>query len=169
MKRLFRNSVLTMACSCLAIGALVAQDSTQTRTAVRDTSHSPVRMIRASHLIGMNIENQAGESLGEVNDLMLDSETGKINYAAVTYGGFLGIGNKMFAVPYEAFHTKVDPNNAKQNTLVLNVSESELKGAVGFDEQNWPNFADKDFVDDLHRRYHLRRDAHGNLERFPTK
>src|SRR5687767_14741738 len=55
--------------------------------------------IRASKLIGMNIQNHQGESVGEVNDIVLDGNSGKIRYLAVTYGGLLGVGNKMFAVP----------------------------------------------------------------------
>lgn len=58
--------------------------------------------VRASKLIGMNIENSKEENVGEINDIVLDSKSGKIQYLAVTYGGFLGLGNKMFAVPFEA-------------------------------------------------------------------
>lgn len=76
--------------------------------------------IRASQLIGMNIQNDQGKGVGEVQDLILDSRTGQVRYVAVTYGGFLGFGNKMFAVPYEAFRWKHDPDDRDDYILVLN-------------------------------------------------
>src|SRR3954470_6270786 len=66
--------------------------------------------IRASQLMGQNLKNSNGDSVGEIKDLVIDS-SGKIRYAAVTYGGFLGLGSKLFAVPFEAFHVSHDPNN----------------------------------------------------------
>lgn len=110
-------------------------------------------LFRASQLIGMGIQNNAGKDVGAINDLVLDASTGKIHYAAVTYGGFLGIGNKMFAVPFEAFKFQRDPNNAQRSVLVLNVTEQQVEGAEGFDEENWPDFANPNFTSDLDRRY----------------
>jgi len=110
-------------------------------------------LFRASQLIGMGIQNNAGKDVGNINDLVLDASTGKIHYAAVTYGGFLGIGNKMFAVPFEAFKFQRDPKDAERSVLVLNVTEQQMEGAEGFDEKNWPDFANNNFTSDLDRRY----------------
>ena len=84
--------------------------------------------VRVSRLIGMNIRNSAGKTIGEINDLVLDAKTGRVRYAAVTYGGFLGIGNKMFAVPFEAFKIQREANDPN-TVLVLNVTEQQLQGA----------------------------------------
>jgi sporulation protein YlmC with PRC-barrel domain len=111
--------------------------------------------VRASQLMGMNIQNEQGESLGEINDLVLDANSGKIRYAAVTYGGFLSVGDKLFAVPWGAFQCRVDPDDRDEYVLVLNVSQEQLEGAQGFDEDHWPNFADDKFTDDLQRRYRV--------------
>jgi sporulation protein YlmC with PRC-barrel domain len=73
--------------------------------------------IRASQLQGMNIQNSNGDSVGEINDLVIDS-SGKVRYVAVTYGGVLGVGSKMFAVPFEAFKVRQnpdDPNDARRD------------------------------------------------------
>jgi sporulation protein YlmC with PRC-barrel domain len=66
--------------------------------------------IRASQLIGQDIKNSKGDNVGEIKDLVIDS-SGKIRYAAVTYGGFLGVGSKLFAVPFEAFQVRQDPSD----------------------------------------------------------
>ena len=125
-------------------------------------------IVRVSKLTGMNIQNQAGEGVGEINDLVLDVNTGKIRYAAVTYGGFLGIGNKMFAVPFEAFRFERDRDDANAVRLILDVTEQQLEGAVGFDEDNWPDFADEKFGLELDKRYKVERhrgDELGNPSR----
>ena len=111
---------------------------------------------RASQLMGYNIQNDERKNVGEIKDLVLDAQTGRIRYVAVTYGGFLGVGNKLFAVPFEAFKVRQnpdDPTHAGDFVLVLNVTQAQLKGAVGFDHDHWPNMADPSFAHDLHSRY----------------
>lgn len=94
---------------------------------------------RASEITGMSVRNAAGESLGSINDIVLDVTTGKVRYFAVSYGGFLGLGNKLFAVPPQSFELRQDDN--RNNFLVLNLSEEQLKNAPGFDQDRWPDFA----------------------------
>ena len=160
MKRL-----TSLACSLAIIGLtaapLFAQDgATRTnRTAAAGQLDSKTHgaNIRVSQLTGMNIQNAQGKSVGEINDLVLNTNNGKVQYAAVTYGGFLGIGNKMFAVPFEAFKFMPDPNDADETVLVLNVTQQQLEGSVGFDENNWPDFADEEFTAGLYKRYGVQR------------
>jgi sporulation protein YlmC with PRC-barrel domain len=115
--------------------------------------------IRASQLIGMNIENSQGEGVGEVNDLVIDGKSGQIRYVAVTYGGFLGVGDKLFAVPFEAFKVRQQARDADDYVLTLNVTQEQLEGAQGFDQESWPNFADRNFTQELDRRYGIDRRA----------
>jgi sporulation protein YlmC with PRC-barrel domain len=119
--------------------------------------HTSGANIRASQLIGMNIENRNGEGVGEINDLLIDGNTGKVRYAAVTYGGFLGVGDKMFAVPFEAFKVRRQAGDADDYVLTLDVTQEQLEGAVGFDQESWPNFADRNFTSELDRRYGIDR------------
>ena len=113
--------------------------------------------IRASQLIGMNIQNSQDEGVGEVNDIVLNARTGRVRYLAVTYGGFLGVGNKMFAVPFEAFKVRQDPNDKDSYVLMLDVTQKQLEGAQGFDEDHWPDFADRSFTSELDKRYGIDR------------
>jgi primosomal protein N' len=77
--------------------------------------------------------NMAGEHLGKIEDLMIDLENGKVAYAVLSFGGFLGLGNKLFAVPWEAL--SVRPH---EHAFALNVSKETLENAEGFDKDNWP-------------------------------
>ncbi|QEG20333.1 PRC-barrel domain-containing protein [Mariniblastus fucicola] len=131
-------------------------DKDSTRNANRAGNLDPKTVgshIRASQLMGRNIENNQGEDLGEVHDIVLDARTGKIGYVCVTYGGLLGIGNDLHAVPFEAFKFSADPDDRDETILVLNVTQEQMEGAKGFTESTWPNFADKRFTDSLGKRY----------------
>ncbi len=78
----------------------------------------------------MNLQNSEGQSVGEIKDIVLDAKSGKVRYAAVTYGGFLGVGNKMFAVPFGAFKVRQnpdDPADAGDYVMVLDVTQAQLK------------------------------------------
>jgi len=90
---------------------------------------------------------------------VIDGNTGRVRYAAVTYGGFLGMGSKLFAVPFEAFQVKSKSANTNDYVLVLNVTKDQLKGAEGFDKDRWPDFADRNFTRELERRYNVDRTA----------
>ncbi|MFG0333812.1 MAG: PRC-barrel domain-containing protein [Maioricimonas sp. JB049] len=141
------------------------KDRTQQRTTIEARKPAGIRSagrlddklsganIRASQLIGMNIQNSQGEGLGEVNDIVIDAGNGRVRYAAVTYGGFLGLGNKMFAVPFGAFEVRNEKGDSDDYVLVLNVTQSQLEGAQGFNEDNWPDFGDRTFTDEVDRRY----------------
>ena len=119
--------------------------------------------VRATSLIGMNLQNSRDESIGEVKDLVIDAISGKVHYAAVTYGGFLGVGSKLFAVPFEAF--RVRPNTSEftpgDYVLSLDVTKEQLDGAQGFDVDHWPDFANAGFTQELDRRYNVNRSATG--------
>ena len=123
------------------------------------------KTIRASKLIGMSIQNELGKNVGQVYDIVLDTQTGKANYLAVTYGGFLGFGNKLFAVPYEAFTSHQDPNDRDNTILVLKVTQQQLDGAEGFDESQWPDFGDTKFTSEIDRQYGVDRQTSRDRDR----
>jgi len=111
--------------------------------------------IRVSKLIGMNIQNSRKESVGQIKDIVIDPASTRIQYVAVTYGGFLGVGDKLFAVPMRAIQVQQDPDSRDRVVLVLDVTKEQMNGAQGFDESNWPNFADKNFSTEMYRRYKI--------------
>jgi len=95
--------------------------------------NSPLRYLTATSIIGDKVENPAGEHLGHIKDIMIDLDNGKIEYVVIEMGGFLGIGEKFFAIPYSLL--KVD---SKKAIFILNQSRDVLKNAPGFDKEHWP-------------------------------
>ena len=92
-------------------------------------------VLKASELIGMSVQGTDGKKLGDIKDLVIDPEEGGVEYAVLEFGGFAGIGDKYFAVPWDAL--QLDQTNKK---LLLDVHKKELKNAPGFDKNNWPDF-----------------------------
>lgn len=109
--------------------------------------------VRASKLIGMKIQNSQKENVGQIKDIVVDPISTRIQYVAVTYGGFLGLGDKLFAVPMHAIKVQVNPDHKDKVILVMDVSKEQMKDAKGFDEEHWPDFSDANFVNDIHHRY----------------
>lgn len=101
---------------------------------------------KASELIGMNVRGKSGEDeIGEIHDIMLGSK-GKVKYVAVSFGGFLGFGEKLFAVPYEAVEFVREGEERDDLYARIDVTEETLKAKRGFDQDNWPQEADETFL-----------------------
>ncbi|MCE9606121.1 MAG: PRC-barrel domain-containing protein [Planctomycetia bacterium] len=111
---------------------------------------APRATARASALVGMNVKNSQGENLGEVKDVVFDISKGQIGYVAVSFGGFLGVGEKLFAVPFQALDSAKDGNSYH---LVLNIDKATLEKAPSFDKNSWPNFADPNWARDIDAAY----------------
>ncbi len=108
-------------------------------------SNSPVK---ASSVIGTDVVNPKGENLGDIKEVVIDPHTGKVAYAVVTFGGFLGMGAKLFAIPFSAFEY-----NITKNEYVLDVSRERLQAAPGFDSDNWPQMSDEKWNRDVYKYY----------------
>jgi len=108
-------------------------------------SNSPVKV---SSMIGTNVVNAKGESLGDIKEVVIDPRSGKAAYAVVAFGGFLSMGEKLFAIPFSAFEY-----NASKNEYVLNISKERLKAAPGFDSDHWPSMADEKWNRDVYKYY----------------
>jgi sporulation protein YlmC with PRC-barrel domain len=106
------------------------------------------RVLSSSTICKDKVKNAAGEDLGKVEDLMIDLDTGRIAYAVLSFGGFLKVGNKLFAIPWKAL--TVDTVNKQ---FILNASKTVLENAPGFDKDNWPDMADPTFGTDIYRHY----------------
>ena len=102
----------------------------------------------ADTLIGDGVVNAAEENLGDIKEIMLDMHTGQVAYAVLSFGGFLGIGEKLFAVPWSALH--LDTVNER---FVLNVDKARLKNAPGFDPGAWPDMSDVTWAKQIHTFY----------------
>ena len=95
------------------------------------------RVLSASTLAGDDVRNLAGEDLGRVDEIMIDIPSGRVAYAVLSFGGVFGMGNKLFAVPWNALRVDED-----EKCFILDVDKSTLESAPGFDEDNWPDMAD---------------------------
>jgi sporulation protein YlmC with PRC-barrel domain len=102
----------------------------------------------ASTLTGDDVYNLQDEKLGDVKDIMLDMRTGKVAYAVLSFGGFLGMGEKLFAVPWAAL--KLDTDNKR---FTLNADKERLENAPGFDKDSWPDMADPVWANGIHSYY----------------
>jgi len=111
---------------------------------------------RASKIVGLSVENKAHEKLGKVEDLVID-DAGKVRYAAVSFGGFLGFNEKFFAVPYRAF-TMITKSDGTPSHLELNVEKRTLENAPGFPKDHWPDFGEEKFMKDVDAFYISRAD-----------
>lgn len=108
-------------------------------------SNAPVK---ASSIIGTNVVDLTEASLGEIKEVVIDPHSGRVAYAVVAFGGFLGMGEKLFAIPFRAF--KYDEN---ENQYVLDVPKDRLKAAPGFNPDQWPVMADEQWNRTVHKYY----------------
>ncbi|AGX87526.1 PRC-barrel domain-containing protein [Candidatus Symbiobacter mobilis] len=105
-------------------------------------------LMGANTLLGNDVSNQNGESLGDIKEFMLDMATGRVAYAVLSFGGLLGLGDKLFAVPWGAL--TLDTINKR---FTLNVSKDALKDAPGFNKDRWPSMSDKTWAGGVHKFY----------------
>jgi len=106
------------------------------------------RVLSASTLADDDVYNLKGEKLGSVKEIMLDIQNGLVRYVVLSFGGFLSVGEKLFAVPWSAL--TVDTENKR---FVLDADEERLKEAPGFDADNWPNMADSSWEKTVNAYY----------------
>lgn len=105
-------------------------------------------LMGATTLVGDDVCNPHGEDVGEIKEIMLDMRSGEVAYAVLSFGGFLGMGEKLFAVPWRAL--QLDTENKR---FVLNVDQDRLKNAPGFHKSNWPDMADQSWAREIHAYY----------------
>jgi sporulation protein YlmC with PRC-barrel domain len=106
------------------------------------------KTLSASSLIGDNVVNSAGDDLGTLKEVMIDVDEGRIAYGVLQSGGFLGMGGKLFAIPFEAF--RIDERNKR---LLLDVDVETIQNSEGFDPDHWPDTSDPEFINRTHQHY----------------
>ncbi|MFO8045774.1 MAG: PRC-barrel domain-containing protein [Halomonas sp.] len=115
------------------VSTMQARDS---HASADDIQDGPV-LLSASTITGDDVYNMQDEELGRIQDVMLDIKDGNIRYVVLASGGFLGLGDRLFAVPWKALrHDKINKR------FTLDVDVERLKNAPGFDKDQWPNMAD---------------------------
>lgn len=101
-----------------------------------DHNHDVVKA--KDEVIDVKVKNDAHEDLGKICEVMLDKESGRVAYAVLESGSFLGMGGKLFALPWNAIHF-----DASEDCFILSANKDKLKNAPGFDKDHWPDMADK--------------------------
>src|SRR5919197_705965 len=108
-------------------------------------------VMAADTLEGDDVVSAQGEDLGNIKSIMIDVPSGRVAYAVLSSGGFLGIGDKLFAIPWNALTLDAD-----NKCFVLNVDKERLKNAPGFDKDHWPSMADQRWATEVHSYYQTR-------------
>lgn len=106
------------------------------------------KVLSASSLIGDQVYNWENEKLGHIEEIMVDLTRGTVAYAVLSFGGLMGVGEKLFAVPWSAL--SVDTDN---ECLVFDVPKEKLESAQGFSKDDWPDFANETWARQVHDLY----------------
>jgi sporulation protein YlmC with PRC-barrel domain len=156
MKRKLQIITSTSAASLLALSAL-AQETFNPQTAETASTRQPMTQARSERLndaarttdiIGMTVNNYQNENLGQVEDLAVDVESGRIVQVILSIGGFPGMGNALVAVPPGALH-----HDATDSVLHLNASKVKLGVALKFDTSKWDADTQSNRVTQVHGYY----------------
>ena len=126
-------------------GAAIMRDATD-----RPDGPGP-DIMDAATLKGDNVVNGAGDDLGKIEAIMLDVGAGRIAYAVLSFGGFLGLGNKLFAIPWSTL--TLDTNNHR---FILDATKEQREAAPGFDKDHWPTMAEQSWAQQIHEFYDAR-------------
>ena len=140
---------------------------TQEKPTAMTNVHDPCFVHKGSDLLGSNVKNPQGEGLGDIKDLVINPESGEIEYAVLSFGGFLGMGDKLFALPWGVLQP-VHDKSGDQKYLLLSVDKERLKNSPGFPKDNWPDMTSADWAKSIRDFYkedlEARREGMGEAE-----
>ncbi|WP_322030367.1 PRC-barrel domain-containing protein [Paraburkholderia sp. J76] len=115
----------------------------------RSGAHGPgPDVMAASTLESDSVYSSDGDEVGKVKEIMLDVESGRIAYMVMSSGGFLGIGDKLLAVPWNALTL-----DAARKCFVIALNSERVKNAPGFDKDSWPAMADRTWASSVYQYY----------------
>lgn len=103
------------------------------------------RTLSTSTLTGDAVVDAEGEDLGQIEDFMIDLQNGRVDYTVLSFGGFLGMVGKLFAVPFELLDFDLE-----NERVLLDVDRETIQGAPGFDETDWPDTTDEAWHTEIH-------------------
>lgn len=116
-----------------------------------NTSGPGPEVMAADTLEGDKVVNAKGEDLGTIEDIMIDVQRGRVAYAVMSCGGFAGLGEKLFAIPWSALTL-----DANRHCFVLDADRERFQKAPGFDKHHWPSMADDSWATQVHEFYGVR-------------
>lgn len=113
-------------------------------------------VVKTKDVVGVCVKNANDEDLGKIEEIILDKVQGNVRYAVLSFGGFLGMGDKLFSIPWKALHY-----NKAKDSFVLNIDKEKLKNAPGFDKNNWPDWSDETWGTSIYDYYGTKPYWHG--------
>lgn len=105
-------------------------------------------LMGADTLIGNDVYNRQDEKIGDIKEIMLDMRDGRVSYAVLEFGGFLGMGTSLFAIPWQALTL-----DTVKKCFTLDASKESLEKAPGFEKDNWPDMVDPTWQKGIHDYY----------------
>lgn len=105
-------------------------------------------VVKSENIIDVEVKNTAKEDLGKIEEIVIDKRSGNVCYLVLSFGGILGMGDKLFAIPWNAINY-----DKKEECFILNADKERLKNAPGFDKNNWPNMADEQWAQSIRNYY----------------
>lgn len=107
-------------------------------------------LLSTSSIIGMSVKNATGQDIGHIKEIMIDWKNGNVAYVVMSFGGIMGFGEKLFAIPMEAYEFDTADVNDR---IMLNLDKEIFEKAPGFDKDNWPQHLDHEFIDSVYAHY----------------
>jgi sporulation protein YlmC with PRC-barrel domain len=107
-------------------------------------------LMGADTLVGNDVYNNKGEDIGDIKEIMLDMRSGRVSYAVLSFTAFLSMGEKLFAVPWNALTL-----DTVHKRFILNIDKDRLKDAPGFNKSHWPNMADQTWQKEINTYYRI--------------
>jgi sporulation protein YlmC with PRC-barrel domain len=106
-------------------------------------------VVRATEdVVGKKVVNLAGEDVGEIKEIVFEGPAGRVTYAILSFGGFLGMGDRLFAVPWGSLSYE-----RTNDVCMMKVDKELLKNAPGFDKNNWPDMSDPTRISEIYNDY----------------
>jgi len=125
-------------------GKTYETDNRTGRNMEGDDANRPLERLTATSIIGDKVENPQGDDLGTIDNLMVNVRTGRVEYAVLEYGSFLGIGGKLFAVPFDELRVRPE-----KHVFIVNRDKDYLRMSPGFDKNHWPDTNDHSYYGDV--------------------
>jgi len=107
-------------------------------------------VVKTADVIGKNVINRENEKLGKIEEIVLEKVSGQTRYAVLSFGGFLGLGDDLYAIPWQAMEYCPE-----ENSFIINIDKEKLKTASGFNKDNWPDFADPTWLQSFNDFYNF--------------
>ena len=123
-------------------------------------NNSNTHALSTSSLTNTPVRNRQNEDIGTIEDFMINLDNGQIDYAVLSFGGFLGINDKLFAVPFSSL--TIDTENEQ---FILDANKEMLEKAPGFDKNNWPDASrtrHSEYVNEVNQYYGVERPSNTN-------